>query len=474
MKQLIIKSILFSIILIFILYEFDSWFLKHESKHVTSVTTIYETEKTPVDVIFLGNSHLFEGVQAEIVDAKCGLNSMIVFGGGLNIVQVYYNLIETLKYHNPKLVVLDTWPIFGPSDLSNDPYRSGHLRHNSFGDEYTKRFGFNKYDEIRLTHPENSYYHMFNFFRYHERWKDNEAWAVSLETKFSKSIDQRLIHAGINQSILDSKKNEVFKKKKFSSEKICLTETENQYILKIINLLKSKQCDVLFINVPFLDTYYKHTEVAFNEISDELSGLIANQKHVQFYDINRMLGGLDYKHIVNEPTVQVSQHLNYQGAVITSNLVSNYINKNYQFEGTKYDGLPTPEQYIYAADSFKKSLDFSAEIIEINGTVVSDSVLSISRKENSHLIIKGKMKMTGIHNTKATQIIGLKKNNDFVYISRQGLKLTKTNEKDSDGSYIYKLNTKLLPSGTYSISNFLRLKDDRLVMMDNLAWFRLE
>ena len=474
MKHLILKSVLFSALLAVILLSVDHLFLKNQSRHVTSLRTIYETDKKPIDVLVMGNSHVFKAIHSEIIDAKCDLNSIVVFGGGLNIVQIYFNLREALKYHDPEIVVLETWAFYTPSPGANEHFNKGFLRHNKYGDEYSKEFSLDKVEEISLTHEDNTLYHTFNFFRFHERWIDNETWAKSLHANFKYSVDQRVINEQKHINQLTVEKLKEFEEINIKTNEIRFSEDEKTYLLKISKLLESNNAELLLLNVPVLDMYYNRTKEASDCVSDDIMTFIEGQKNVNFYDMNRLLGGLDRTLIVNERKVTTNQHVNYQGAVLTSNLLADYINTNYSINGSSTNQIDTPETYLYNLKPFKNSPNFSAGVTEIAGVKVKDSIPVITRKLGSSLTIKGWMNPYGETNEGATKIVGLKDDDGLVYVFRKQIHPRKSYKGELYKAYTFKMNSNLIQPGIYTVSNFLLFDNGTLLKKDSLAQFKLE
>ncbi|MBO74383.1 MAG: hypothetical protein CMD33_03825 [Flavobacteriales bacterium] len=68
-------------------------------------------QKTPVDVLVLGNSHAFTGLSPEYLSGALESNAFVLANNATNAMDVYWNLRELLKIHSPKLVAVETYPI---------------------------------------------------------------------------------------------------------------------------------------------------------------------------------------------------------------------------------------------------------------------------------------------------------------------------------------------------------------------------
>ena len=68
MKQLVIKVILFTGLVTAVLYLCDDFFVDGQHRSYQSFQSIYQHEKNSIDVVFLGNSHLYMGVDNFIIE----------------------------------------------------------------------------------------------------------------------------------------------------------------------------------------------------------------------------------------------------------------------------------------------------------------------------------------------------------------------------------------------------------------------
>lgn len=66
-----------------------------------------------VDILVLGNSHASAGVEPYILSENTGSYCFILNTPGAGSVDLYYNLVEVLKYCKPKLVIVETSCLIG-------------------------------------------------------------------------------------------------------------------------------------------------------------------------------------------------------------------------------------------------------------------------------------------------------------------------------------------------------------------------
>ena len=313
MKSIVIKIVLFLIVISSLLLTIDSYFLDSTNASVNSFNSLYEADKNSVDIVFIGNSHLSKGINTNIIDAKCNVNSLKVHAGGIQIAQIYYNLLEILKYQSPKVVGLELFPLVHSDNISNKLFNSKNkMLSKGMKGEYFKRFGIPKYKEIKLIDPKNNWYHMFNFFRFHENWTNLESVSKSLQNRFSVSAKE--LNYNHNKILwhLNSSSIEGYKKRMFIKKDIYFSEAEKIYLKKIIVLSDEYNFDLLLFTIPVYEEYYNKVKDSIDNTSLKIYNYAKEYKEIKFYDINKELGGLSATYIMGEK-VSENQHLNYKG-----------------------------------------------------------------------------------------------------------------------------------------------------------------
>ncbi len=75
-----------------------------------------------VDVIFVGTSHVFNGITPTEMFEDYGIASYVLAGGGQAPWQSFYYIKKGVEYQNPKLVVLDMYA-FAKTDTSRVDYK---------------------------------------------------------------------------------------------------------------------------------------------------------------------------------------------------------------------------------------------------------------------------------------------------------------------------------------------------------------
>ena len=67
------------------------------------------TSDKPVDVVLVGNSHLYTGINPENLSTSLGANCFILASPGTTMTDVYYCLKEAIERNKPKVAVVETF-----------------------------------------------------------------------------------------------------------------------------------------------------------------------------------------------------------------------------------------------------------------------------------------------------------------------------------------------------------------------------
>lgn len=121
----LIKLAVFSIILVSVVAYTDKKHYFETTDHGKAMSmkrweSYYAfAKKNPVDILLLGNSHVYTGVDPEYLSTILGCNTMILGDAGIPVKLNYFALVEALKVSTPKLVVLETFGMNRSADVPN-------------------------------------------------------------------------------------------------------------------------------------------------------------------------------------------------------------------------------------------------------------------------------------------------------------------------------------------------------------------
>ena len=140
----------------------------------------YFSEKKEYDVLFYGSSHVLSGLQPMEIWDKYGITSYNLAGHAASLGMSYWVLRESLRYHKPKLAVLDIYDMYA----FDQPYMDVSFMHYSLDAYPPDRLKFEAVRDLmkgRSTGEKTEL--LFPFSVYHSRW--NEVTEQSLKESFS-------------------------------------------------------------------------------------------------------------------------------------------------------------------------------------------------------------------------------------------------------------------------------------------------
>lgn len=130
------------------------------------VHSFYEVEKDSLDVLFLGSSHLYYGVQPNELWREYGMTSYVLGSPEQTAATSYFLLKEAFRYQKPKVVALESYYLWFDG-LYNSEAR---LRQAFDG----MRFGRTKLEMIQELlggeGPGTKLSYCLPFLKYHGRW----------------------------------------------------------------------------------------------------------------------------------------------------------------------------------------------------------------------------------------------------------------------------------------------------------------
>ena len=78
------------------------------------IHTFYDVKKDSLDVLFLGSSHLYYGVQPNVLWREYGIAAYDMGSAEQTVASSYFLLKEALAYQKPEVVVLETYYLWYP------------------------------------------------------------------------------------------------------------------------------------------------------------------------------------------------------------------------------------------------------------------------------------------------------------------------------------------------------------------------
>lgn len=322
-----IKACVFCAGLIF-LVNVLSGVLKHKSDDLR-LEAFFEEDN--YDVIFLGTSHVRDGVFPMDLWNEYGIVSFDYSGSRSSIGQDYWVMVNAFDYVTPKLIVIDC------STLSSDKETFGTGNLHEVLDPFPVTL--NKIRAIEeLAGEENRMEYLWPLSVYHGRWSE------LTKQDFVANYDNALlrgatyyVEVGIpNETI------EVERETKLEEDTVSV-----QYLKRAIEECQRRNIDVLLTYLPFPASEEKWKEA--NRVYD-----IAEEYGVSYLNFLTM-DIVDY----DIDCLDNNSHLNPSGARKVTRYLGKYITENYNVPDRRED-----ENYSFWNGDFLAYVDFKLDVLK--------------------------------------------------------------------------------------------------------------
>jgi len=277
------------------------------------------SKKKDVDVLLVGNSHLYTGINPKNLSTSLGCNAFILASPGTRVVDHYYALEEALKANDPKVVVIET---YGLSEVEQYALKDGILS------DQLKSFSARKNisSKIRSTPyifaPKNYPYAWSNTLRNHDYlFSDYEQIEKNIEeSKKRKKKDRRLylgryvrFTTGLEDSLITMYDN---LGAPVDGLKYEINQTAEKYIHKITDLCKSKDIEVVFLTLPMYEKHISNYSAWKGKLSKSLGKRYSSNEY--WLDLQEGNGYKGFSKHSFENTYKENQHMTYNGSLLAT------------------------------------------------------------------------------------------------------------------------------------------------------------
>jgi hypothetical protein len=320
------KSIAFVVIFCLLFYA-ASWFFRSGTDARSSRIQL-EALHT-VDVLFVGSSHVFYGINPNVLWLDKGIASFDYGSSSQPLWTSYYFIIEALKSQSPTIIVLDV--LYAYRDHEN-----GYAGHQQaiFS---TFPFSLNRLNMIKTdAAPQKRISYVIDLLAFHTRWRDinRNSLPFTGQTYAEKGLfrfkgypaDKYLF------TVADIPADYNFSNYPSTAEQGELHEKNLLYLMKIIELAKDSDIELLLIKTPTAMPFEDEDEQkAYNTVAK-----IAAAYQIPFIDFNkdehRKAMGLDFT-----TDMWDDGHLNASGAEKFSKYIALYLKENYDLPDRRGD-----------------------------------------------------------------------------------------------------------------------------------------
>jgi hypothetical protein len=277
-----------------------------ETSASTSAWQEYRSlEENSIDVLFLGTSHTYSGIDPMYMYGQSGLTSFVLGGAGMHLDATYLVLEDALKTQSPSVIFLDMSAIHYEEQLEE---AKAHKTIDQLPITLSKiEYAFNtESEELSALDV------LFPLFRYHTRWE-------SLEKDDFKYTTGELPTTSVRGHYITyrTKATELYFNE---DEEFTLTDRNWDYMQRIAKLCEENDIELVLYKIPS-PTWYASQSQGSQEVADKL-GLTYLEL---YYDVDEI--GLD----VTKDFRDRKDHLNQNGADKVSQYMLDYIQENYDF-----------------------------------------------------------------------------------------------------------------------------------------------
>jgi len=289
------------------------------------------SERNNVDVLLVGNSHLYSGVNPKNLSAALGANAFIIASPGTHIGDTYFGLKEALENCNPKLVVVETYGIsdFNPFELKNgglsDQFKSFSARRDLWVKASSTPFLF-KTGNYPYAWSNTIRNHDFIFNNTDQLDKNLKLMEKRKKKKKDKLYLGRFVR--FTKGLKDSVQN-LYKTKgaPVDGAEYAYSEYAEDYVGKIVKMCESKGIELLFLTVPM----YKDHVKDYQSWKAKLNGLLSGFQK-PWFDLQLPVYDSSYQSWCFENTYSANQHLTYKGSLITTYKLASFIKDSMKVE----------------------------------------------------------------------------------------------------------------------------------------------
>lgn len=275
--------------------------------------TYYEfVKKQPVDIVLVGNSHLYTGLNPDNLSNTLGANCFILASPGTTLTDSYFCLKEAIALNKPKIAIVETFTI---NDYDNHKIKDGTLS-DQFKSFSARRNIVHKMLSTPLLFTSDNYMAAWsNTIRNHNFIFTDTA-QIRRNMTYKEPVRSGLYLGRYNRFMSGIEDSTLMKYNKpgfvaYDYSKNMASPEAKKYIQKMIDLCRKNNVKLVFMTLPM---YHRHVH-NYEVYKDDLKSLIGEQHWVDFqqpYDTAA------FTTECFENTIAGNQHMTYHGARVAA------------------------------------------------------------------------------------------------------------------------------------------------------------
>ncbi len=356
MKQLLLRVGICIVLILSSIYYTDSkgYFNPDYSNDHTrrKWNAFYDfTSKQDVDVVLVGNSHLYTGLSPENLSTALGASCFILASPGTTLTDTYFALKEAIRVNKPKIAVVETFTI-------ND-YHSHELKGGALADQL-KSFSARKDIAEKICSTPV----LFTSGNYLSAWSNsirNHSFIFTDRDQIDKNVD--LINSkpeerkslylgryirfttGLEDSTLLKYNKPGFAA--YDGRKYKMSNEAREYIGKTVELCRVNHVQLVFLTLPMYHRHVKNYQICKADMAKAFAPY-----HPLWLDLQ---SPYDYKAFTPacfENTVNENQHMTYQGSLVAAYKLAHFIREKCPSVIPDKSSEMTWKQLFYGNDGY--------------------------------------------------------------------------------------------------------------------------
>lgn len=339
MKNLL-KAVIFCTMLIAVGMTLNYITLNRTSEGCIQLTDFYGLEKDQVDVLCIGSSHVYYGMNTCRWYDEYGIAGYLLASPGQPVWISYYLLEEALKTQSPKLVILDTGTMYRKEE---------DFGAYSWETLISMKPSVTKWEAIQAVNQYGEFLDelgaFFSFPYYHTRFFSLTSEDFN-NTKEIRYLGYKPDFAKISEKELA--KWEENGQRKLDESPFCgniqaITERTEYYLREFIKLCQEKGIPMILVNSPFAN------QVEEKQRADDYIQKIAQQYGIPMIQGNQYIEEMQIRFADD---LLDASHLNYYGSIKYTDFLAAWIKENLHLPDRRGDAAY--EKWAQITDLFQR------------------------------------------------------------------------------------------------------------------------
>lgn len=334
LKSLLVKGVVFTVIAacIVVVLEKKRIFVEDSmNNHVEWKWDWYyrmQEYGIPIDVLFVGNSHLLTGLDPYVFTSRTGLNCFLLGASGVSVADLYYTIEEAVKVRKPKVIVLETYAINDDEPLKlekgklNDEINSFRARRNA-GLKIKSTPALFNYHNWPIAWCETFRNHNYIFTKPEQLWRNIKGEGPVRRVRNDLYLGQfARFSQGLSERTLERYAKEGAP---VDGNAYAISKSSARYTEKIAGLCRENGIRLVFLTVPMWRGHVKDYDVWRDRLDDCIGGLSPYWLDLQAAQMTDAgLAGF-YTPEAFQDTYSANQHLTNYGMALTADIFAQYL-----------------------------------------------------------------------------------------------------------------------------------------------------